>query len=396
MPGWPFGAGFDLSQMMRMLRSEGPVNWEIAEQVATAIALVDDETGAPGTEPPWSDADAARLLELARLAQVHVATVTGLTAVHGLTPEAIGVQELARRTVAGLRPVLEALATTLQGPLREAAAAEPVPVDPIAALTSGAGMEGFLLLLAPVLLGVQAGTLAGHLAHDGLGRYDHAVPVADAELALVPGNALRFARAWSLERDEAFLVVALRETVRAAQRTAGWVGSALVELATEFVRGYDAVADDLDARLSEMSLTDLGAVQELLGDPGALLGMMATPAQEPARETLHRLVAVLEGHTDVVAATIGVPLVPSFGRIDEALRRRRVERGQAGAFLDRLLGLDLTRDDYERGRAFCEGVVERAGMEGLHRLFESRAALPTPAELDAPGLWLARLDLQAG
>jgi uncharacterized protein (DUF2342 family) len=32
-------------------------------------------------------------------------------------------------------------------------------------------------------------------------------------------------------------------------------------------------------------------------------------------------------------------------------------------------------------------------MEGLNRLWEGDAMLPTAAELDAPGLWLARIEL---
>jgi uncharacterized protein (DUF2342 family) len=42
---------------------------------------------------------------------------------------------------------------------------------------------------------------------------------------------------------------------------------------------------------------------------------------------------------------------------------------------------------------FVRGVVERAGEEGLVRLWHSGKELPTPAELNAPGLWLARIDL---
>jgi uncharacterized protein (DUF2342 family) len=37
--------------------------------------------------------------------------------------------------------------------------------------------------------------------------------------------------------------------------------------------------------------------------------------------------------------------------------------------------------------------LERAGEGELSRLWESPAGLPTPAEIDAPGLWLARIDL---
>ena len=34
-----------------------------------------------------------------------------------------------------------------------------------------------------------------------------------------------------------------------------------------------------------------------------------------------------------------------------------------------------------------------APEEGLARLWSDERNLPTPAELDAPGLWLARIDL---
>ena len=36
---------------------------------------------------------------------------------------------------------------------------------------------------------------------------------------------------------------------------------------------------------------------------------------------------------------------------------------------------------------------ERDGFEALARLWAQEANLPTPAEIDAPGLWLARIDL---
>jgi uncharacterized protein (DUF2342 family) len=38
-------------------------------------------------------------------------------------------------------------------------------------------------------------------------------------------------------------------------------------------------------------------------------------------------------------------------------------------------------------------VIERAGLDGLNRLWTDESMIPTPAELEAPGLWLARIDL---
>ena len=37
-PGFPFPGGFDFSQLMRMLQSQGPVNFDIARQIAGVIA----------------------------------------------------------------------------------------------------------------------------------------------------------------------------------------------------------------------------------------------------------------------------------------------------------------------------------------------------------------------
>jgi uncharacterized protein (DUF2342 family) len=53
----------------------------------------------------------------------------------------------------------------------------------------------------------------------------------------------------------------------------------------------------------------------------------------------------------------------------------------------------VSRAQVDRGAAFVRGVVERAGEDGLSRLVLDVRALPTPAEVDAPGLWLERIDL---
>jgi uncharacterized protein (DUF2342 family) len=104
----------------------------------------------------------------------------------------------------------------------------------------------------------------------------------------------------------------------------------------------------------------------------------------------------MEGYADHVLGIIGRRLIATFDQIHEAMQRHRVERGEAERFIEGLLGLKLERAHYERGQAFVDGVVERAGLDGLNRLWDGPAMLPTPNELDAPGLWLARIDLPPG
>ncbi|MGH9270476.1 MAG: zinc-dependent metalloprotease, partial [Ilumatobacteraceae bacterium] len=79
-------------------------------------------------------------------------------------------------------------------------------------------------------------------------------------------------------------------------------------------------------------------------------------------------------------------------RIAEAVRRRRVEATATDTFVEQLLGIRLGEDQVARGKAFVQGVVDRAGDEGLRPLLTRPDAIPTPNELDAPGLWLARLE----
>ena len=120
---------------------------------------------------------------------------------------------------------------------------------------------------------------------------------------------------------------------------------------------------------------------------------MKFAGQKGRREELQRLTSVIEGYADFVLERIGRRLIPTFDQIHEAMQRHRVERGEAERFMEGLLGLKLERAHYDRGQAFCAGVVERGGTEGLNRLWDREEMLPTVSELEAPGLWLARIDL---
>ena len=137
-------------------------------------------------------------------------------------------------------------------------------------------------------------------------------------------------------------------------------------------------------------------LQQLFGDPEVLLGAVRSPEQERLRPRLDALVAVIVGFVDHTVDQAAGHVMSSGGRIAEAVRRRRLEAGSDDVFLERLLGLSLTRAQVDRGVAFVEGVIEREGEAGLARLWRSARALPTPAEVDAPGLWLARLEVDDG
>ncbi|MDQ1466348.1 MAG: hypothetical protein QOH10_763 [Actinomycetota bacterium] len=402
--GWPFGQGFDLNELMRMLQTPGPVNWELARTVAAETSSTDRETGQPIPESPVDATERDAIIDIVRAAQTHIAGVTGLSHALGLPVAVVDRADWARLTLDGLQPVLVALAEAISPPeptdtgeVGEALAETPLIDTPFGAFGPDM-MAGMMSALAPVLLGWLAGTLSGLLAQLALGQYDLPLPLAgEPGLAFVATNIDGFARDWSLNSTDLRFALALREVVHGGQRSVPWVRERLVRLSSAYVRGYELRPEALEEQFSALADFDPSsptALEELeLPNPGALLDAMQTPGQKPVLEELRRFAAVLEGYADTVVDTVGEPLVPSLAQIEEALRRHRVDRGHAADFVDRMLGLELGREHYEQGHAFCRGVVERAGLDALDRLWESEAMVPTPNELEAPGLWLARIEL---
>jgi putative hydrolase len=395
-PGFPNPFGFDLQQLMRMLQSQGPVNFDIAHQVADAVATAQPDTGEPAAEPKIDPTVLASFDDVVRAAQVTVVETTGIAATLGIPSVCVDRSGWAQATLEGLMPVLTALAGALQrsGPSETGSAAgfgdDAVP-------TESGDISAFLMQsLLPLLLGVWSGSMIGQLAHQALGQYDLPLPLhGPPRQRFVVRNVEAFGQEWSLPADELRYALALREVVHGAQRTVPWVRDELERLATEYVGAYEVKPDALQEQLGDLNLTDPSSMASLtqLGDPSTLLGAMRSERQTPMLESLQRFVAVLEGYTDIVVETLGERMMTSHARIDEALKRHRLDRGEATAFVDRLLGLELDRGHYDMGIAFSRGVVERGGIEQLNRLWAGAHMMPTPTELEAPGLWLARIDL---
>lgn len=386
IPGIPgFGSGgIDLTQLMGMLSSPGPINWEVARQVARSVAT--EAT----TARPIDPAALAEFAEFARAAQAHVAELTGLAAGLATPVRVVAADEWADLHLEALRPVLEDLATTLGSALQSQLRAEleregAEPADPLA---------GLLPMLTPVLLGLQAGSMIGFLARHALGRYDLPLPTADRPtLCFVAAHVDEFESAWSLPRADLRFTLAVHEVVHAAIRSVPWARDRLLRLSSEYVRAYHLDLGALEDRFGALDPSDPQSLEALAAHPRDILGALSTPAQKAAQERLRGFTTVIEGYADTVVARVTERLVPTAAQIHEAFKRHRIERGEAGQFIEALLGLDLGRDDYERGRRFCDGVIERAGFDGLNRLWSDESMVPTAPELDAPGLWLERIEL---
>ena len=397
----PFGF---LGDLMRMFLAEGPLNWQIARQAALAVS-----TGGR-TEPNVDPLERLRMEDLLRVAELHVADTTGLaTSQLGgiMAVRAVTRAEWAYYTLDHYRSLFEGLATALttnpKPPDGTPTAAPSGPGGPTGDLFGGlfdptdpeAGLLGSLpQALGPFFLGAQAGTLCGHLARQAMGPYELPVPRPPSdELLIVPATINEFAADWSLAVDDVRLWVCVSELTHHAVIGRPHVRARLDELLGEFVRGFRVDPTALTSQLENLDLSNPQALPDLFNNPEVLLGAVTTPAQHDLESQLAAVVCAIEGYVDWVLDTIGHRLIGQYGPLTEALRRRRVEATDADQLLRELFGLELSRPAYDRGTAFVRGVVERAGEASLTRLWHSRQELPTPAEIDAPGLWLERIDL---
>lgn len=393
-PLGPFG-GFDLSQMLRFLQSDGPVHWEVARQVARWVALEG------GEEPTVSAADRARLAEVAPAAEQRVLAETGDPS-PSPSVALLGRAEWADQALVTLKPVLEKLAVTLQGEMPDLEAPNPeiaemmkeMPGNPLAGM---AGMAGMLGAVGPLLLGVQCGFMVGQLAQSLLSEHDLLLPIADPPRpALIVPNLEAFSAAWSIPADDLRFYLGLNEAVRARVVARPWVRQRLVRLASEYVSSFRIDTAALESQLGSVDFSDPSSFEGAMLDPDAMLGAMQSPEQMAVLQRFQLTTAVLESYGDSVVDRLADPMITSLGTIREAMHRHRVERSEADRFIQRLLGLDPSRRLHEQAAGFCRGVEERAGSAALERLLEAESMLPTPAELEAPGLWLARIELFGG
>jgi putative hydrolase len=382
----PFGGLPMFGDLARALSGQGPLNWDAARQFAQLAATEG------GSEANVDPAIRFALSDLARIVEPHVLDVTGRDVagyeLFTTTPGA-----WAQQALEAYRPLFTELAVSLGKRPAASDDDDDDAADPMMAM-----MAGLSQMMAPSMLGMAIGSMIGRLARRAFGQYDLPIPRPAAKtVSLIPATIDGFAEAWSLPRDSMRLWVLVHELTMHAVFSVAHIREGLSALVRAHVGAFQpdpsAVADKLGS-LDMESGDPMAALQRTLGDPEILLGAVRSPQQEAMQPQLDAAMAAIIGYVDHVVDTVTTRLIGGDAqRISEAVRRRRIETSPDDVFVERLLGLHLTRQQVERGRAFVTGVIERGGPAAVNQLLDVDGGLPTPAELDAPGLWLARLEI---
>ncbi|HEX3460062.1 MAG TPA: zinc-dependent metalloprotease [Acidimicrobiales bacterium] len=386
-----------LGDLMNMLGTNAPDQWEMTRSFGVNVAT--GGTPEPNVEPM----ERIQLEELARVAELHVIEATGMPVSHDgrrLNYLPVGRGDWTVRALDAWKPVLSAMApsATVPPPSGTPDPDEPSTDDPLGGL--GDLLGKWAVVIGPMFFGLQLGSVVGHLSHRALGQYALALPWAPSDdLLIVTRNVSSFAEDWSIPNDEALLWVCAREVASHAVLSRPEVRGRMEELLHALAVSASTSQQGLADRLGGLgdpsggSGMDLESIQNMFGDPEALLGDLLTPEFRRSSDQLTALAVVIDAYADHTADLVGQKLVGSHAQLAEAWYRRRIERGKGEEAAGALFGLDLEQSQVDRGRAFIAGVVERAGEDALGRLWSSPRNLPTPPEVDAPGLWLERISL---
>jgi coenzyme F420 biosynthesis associated uncharacterized protein len=362
-----------------LMSSSGPVNWELARQVGIASASWGTEDPAPSEE------DRRGFDEAVRVAELQVAGFTGLEAPSDIPRvEAVRRGQWVQANIEGLRALLEPAAAKI-GDAIAAAQRDGVPEQ------AQAGVAQMLGQVSPLLLGAQVGTVLGTLAQQVLGQYDIAVPRPDGAGALlfVVPNIARFEEAWSLDQVDFRTWIAIHEVTHRFEFARPWALTRFRELIDDFTSTLMLDVEELQQRLASLDPSNPEGMQEMLAGQDSLFGAVMDDEQRLKLRRIQAFMTASEGYGDHVMHALGEQMLPSYARIDEAMRRYR-ETEHVDPVFERLLGIEVKREQYRLGRAFCDTVVELTDEVTLARMWDSAEALPSMPELEEPRLWLAR------
>lgn len=372
------------AQFQRAMSAQGPLQWDVARQ--TALMAATQGTNEHNVDPQRRIA----VESLAAVAHMHATEITGQEIRNLGKLEVVGRATWVNLTLDAWKPYFESLARALRGAPDDTTPDDDT-TDPMMKMLSSMSK-----MIAPSMLGMSVGTLVGRLAVNTFGQFDLPLPrEPHGKLVIVIGNVDGFADEWSIPRDDMTMWALTHELVSSAVFGVDHLRDAIRQMVIHFAEGFrpnpGALSDGI-GQLDVSSGDPMKILDSLLSDPTVLLGAQRSSAQDRIAPSLDAAVAAIVGYIDHCVDRASARILGDGSRIAEAVRRRRVSQSADRVFVERLLGIDLTTERVALAHQFVAGVIERAGEEGLAQLLDRPGNLPTPAEIVAPGLWLARLE----
>jgi putative hydrolase len=359
------------AELQKLLNwSGGPVNWDLAKQLATQTLA--------GSSRIVSPADRSATAEALRLADLWLDDVTDLPSGMQVV-ESWSRAEWLDRTL----PVWTQLCDPVAGKVVEAMG-KAIPAEQLQAFGGGNPIAGIMNQVGGLMFGAQVGQGLGGLAHEVLSATDVGVPLGPKGVAaLVPDNVAAFGEGLERPAEEIRLYLALREA--AHQRLFGhvpWLRQRLLDTVESYARGITIDMSAIESAVQSVDPMNPESVQEAL--TGGLFAPQQTPEQEVALRRLETLLALVEGWVDAVVTAAAADRMPGADALREAMRRRRATGGPAEQTFATLVGLELRPRRLREAAALWWAVTERRGVSGRDAIWSHPDLLPTADDLDDP------------
>ncbi|MEV4412067.1 zinc-dependent metalloprotease [Catellatospora sp. NPDC049609] len=366
-----------LQQLMSMSQSGGgPVNWDLARQVATTSLNSEGD-------PAVSAADRAEVDEALRLADLWLDPATALPS-GVITTAAWNRNEWIFNTL----DVWGKLADPVAGHM-VAAMGDLVPPEARAQLGPMAAM---ISSLGGALFGGQFGAALAKLATEVLSAGDIGLPLGPSgTAALVPANIKAYGAGLELDPGELRLFVALREA--AHQRLFGhvpWLRGHVLTAVEAYASGIKVDREAIEEALSRVNPADPESMSEL-----QLEGIFTpddSPQQQAALRRLETVLALVEGWVTHVVEQAAAGRLPNVVRLSETFRRRRAAGGPAEQTFAALVGLELRPRRLREAAALWTALAEHRGVSGRDALWAHPDLLPDDEDFADPAAYAAGAD----
>jgi putative hydrolase len=373
--GIPFFA--ELQRLMS--GSGGPVNWELARQMASAAATSSPEQAAIG----FSGSGAVDVAESLRLAELWLDAVTTLppgTTVAEAWSRARWVEATLPTWQTLCDPVASRVVAAMKGALPEELAATAGPLGDVMNQVGG------------LMFGMQVGQALGALAGEVLSSTDVGLPIGPGSVgALLPENIAAFGADLGLPPAEVQLYIALREA--AYHRLFGhvpWLRGQLMSAVEAYAQGIAIDTDKMESAMASVDPTDPESLQNALS--GGLFEQEDTPAQRASLARLELLLALIEGWVDHVVDAAATAHLPSAAAMRETVRRRRATGGPAEQTFATLVGLELRPRRLREAAALWAALTEARGIDGRDDVWRHPDLLPDSDALGDPAAFATRSD----
>lgn len=358
-----------LSQLQQFLvtPSSGPVNWDLAKQVATSQVDTDD--------PAVGASDRGELAEAVKLADLWLDPVTTLPS--GVRSTAAWTR---REWIEKTLPVWQQLCDPVAGRM-VTSMSDLMPEE----LRGQLGpMQAMVSSLGGAMFGGQLGAALASLAGEVLSDSDIGLPLGPAGVAgLLPTNLAAYGEGLELPADQVRLYTALREAAHhRLYAHVPWLRGHMLAAVETYAQGITVNREAIEEALGQVDPSNPESMQELNFE--GVFTPEDTPAQRSALNRLETSLALVEGWvTHVVTAAVADRL-PNVARLTEAFQRRRAEGGPAEQTFAALVGLELRPRRLREATALWEELRARRGVDGRDAIWGHPDLLPSADDFTDP------------